>query len=91
MSTIEVVHNPSPERLEQLNISSWPIWEKEASSFPWHYDSEEVCYFLQGAVTVTPEGGAPVTMGEGDLVTFPAGMSCHWEIHTTVRKHYQFN
>jgi hypothetical protein len=25
-----------------------------------------------------------------DLVTFPAGMSCTWEIRTPVRKHYTF-
>ncbi|NET86216.1 MAG: cupin domain-containing protein, partial [Moorea sp. SIO1F2] len=26
----------------------------------------------------------------GDLVTFPAGMSCTWKILSNVRKHYQF-
>lgn len=86
-----MIHNPTTEQLEQLNVFSWPTWDKEASAFPWHYDSEEVCYFLQGEVTVTPEGGTPVTMGKGDLVTFPAGMSCHWKIHQAVHKHYQFN
>ena len=32
-------------------------------------------------MTVTPDGGDPVEFGKGDLVTFPEGMSCTWEIH----------
>jgi len=40
---------------------------------------------------VTPEGGEPVEMGEGDLVTFPEGMSCTWEIRSAVSKHYDFD
>ncbi len=39
-------------------------------------------------VVVTPDGGEPVRMGAGDLVTFPAGLECHWEIQAPVRKHY---
>lgn len=38
---IEVIHNPTQETLETLekmNVNSWPIWEKEASAFPWTYD-----------------------------------------------------
>jgi hypothetical protein len=42
-------------------------------------------------VTVTPEGGEPVTMGQGDLVTFPAGMNCTWKIAKNVRKHYHLD
>jgi uncharacterized cupin superfamily protein len=45
---------------------------------------------LEGDVIVTPRGGAPVHIGAGDLVTFPAGMSCTWEIRQMVRKHYTF-
>ncbi|UCH54465.1 MAG: DUF861 domain-containing protein, partial [Pseudomonadota bacterium] len=41
-------------------------------------------------VTVTPEGGKPVRIVEGDLVTFPQGMSCTWDIHVPIRKHYDF-
>ncbi len=39
---------------------------------------------------MTPDDGEPVRFGEGDLVTFPAGLSCTWEIHSPVRKHYTF-
>ncbi|HDY70266.1 MAG TPA: DUF861 domain-containing protein [Nitrospirae bacterium] len=27
-------------------------------------------------MAVTPDNGEPVEVGKGDLVTFPAGMSC---------------
>lgn len=63
---------------------------KEVSVFPWIYDEREMCYLLEGEVIVTPEGGAPVRIGKGDLVTFPAGMSCTWDIRVAVRKHYRF-
>jgi uncharacterized cupin superfamily protein len=35
-------------------------------------------------------GGEPVTFGKGDLVVFPQGMSCTWNVQEAVRKHYQF-
>lgn len=90
MSDIKVVRQPSAEVLEKNGVSSWGIWTKEISKFPWTYDSTETCYFLDGKVTVTPTGGEPVSMGKGDLVTFPRGMSCTWDITQPVRKHYTF-
>ena len=41
-------------------------------------------------MTVTPEGGTPVQFGAGDLVVFPAGMDCRWDVKKAVRKHYRF-
>ena len=87
---IEITYHPTPKQLKQLDVYSWPIWEKETSSFPWTYDMEEVCYILEGRVTVTPQNGEPVTIEAGQLVTFPKGMQCDWTISETVRKHYQF-
>lgn len=87
---IEVVNGPARETLDSLGVFSWPVWEKEASEFPWSYDDRETCYLLEGDVIVTPEGGSPVRFGKGDLVTFPAGMRCRWKIVTAVRKHYRF-
>ena len=90
MSEIIVEHNLSEDRLNDLGARDWPIWTKEESEFPWHYDTQERCYFLEGDVVVTPEGGEPVEMGRGDFVTFPQGMSCTWKIRKDVRKHYTF-
>jgi len=90
MNEITVEHNPSDERLNELGVPDWPIWTKEASEFPWSYDSRETCYFLEGDVVVTPDGGDPVQMGKGDFVAFPKGMSCTWNIRKNVKKHYKF-
>ena len=89
-SNIRVEHQPSEERLSDLGVREWAIWSKEVSKFPWSYDQEETCYFLEGDVEVTPEGGSPVRMGKGDLVTFPIGMECVWKVLKPVRKHYTF-
>ena len=90
MGEIQIESNPTQERLTELGVFGWPIWSKEVSVFPWRYDSAETCYFLEGEVVVTPEGGTPVQVGKGELVTFPAGMACTWDVRRPVRKHYVF-
>ena len=87
---IAIERQLSAERLQSLGVSQWPIWTKGISEFPWSYDREETCYFVEGNVVVTPDGGEPVEMGKGDLVTFPAGMSCTWQIRQDVKKRYRF-
>ncbi|SIN77831.1 hypothetical protein SAMN05443662_0581 [Sulfurivirga caldicuralii] len=88
---IKIIKNRVTLELQRLGVENWPIWEKEVSSFPWEYDTDETCYILDGRVTVTPEDGEPVEIEAGDLVTFPKGMRCTWEIHEPIRKHYTFS
>jgi hypothetical protein len=88
MREVKIEHNPDAEFLKELEVSSWPIWSKEVSEFPWFYDEPESCYLLEGEAVVTPEAGEPVTIKQGDFVTFPAGMTCTWKILKGVRKHY---
>jgi uncharacterized cupin superfamily protein len=90
MKSILCEHKASPMKLEVMGVYDWPIWKKEVSKFPWTYDRQETCYFLRGRVIVTPEGGESQEFGRGDLVTFPAGLSCTWEILDPVEKHYDF-
>ncbi len=90
MAKIETQKQITESELKDMAVGQWPIWTKEVSTFPWSYDEKETCYILEGEVTVTPEGGQPVHFGKGDLVTFPAGLSCTWEIKKPVRKHYRF-
>ena len=89
MSEIKI-EKLSDAKIEEMGIRSWPIWEKEVSTFPWHYDDAERCLILEGQVQVEPEHGEPVEFGPGDFVHFPQGMSCTWTITTAVRKHYSF-
>ena len=90
MKKISVMHDPDSSKLNQLGVCDWAIWTKEVSTFPWTYDTSETCYLLEGEVVVTPEGGAAVKIQKGDLVTFPEGMTCTWEITQPVRKYYKF-
>jgi uncharacterized cupin superfamily protein len=89
MNKIKVERNPAEKRLKDDGIYDWPIWTKEVSKFSWTYSADETCYFLEGDVVVTPDGGDPVEMKKGDLVTFPEGMSCTWKISRDVKKHYK--
>jgi uncharacterized cupin superfamily protein len=85
---IVVRSEPDPDELKRLGVFLWDVWTKEKSVFPWTYESDETGYFLEGDVVVTPEGGAPVHMGKGDLVTFTAGLTCTWDVREDVRKHF---
>ena len=84
------IERPSPEKLKELGVFSWPIWKKEVSKFDWHYDEQESCYLLEGRVTLTTKGGEKVEFGAGDFVVFPRGLNCVWDIHEPVKKHYNF-
>ena len=90
MSSIVIQSQPTQAELDKLGINHWPTWQKEPSKFDWYYDATEVCYLLEGEVLVTPEQSEPVLIQAGDLVTFPAGLSCQWLVKQAVLKHYQF-
>ena len=90
MADITIDAQPTEERLEELGVRGWPTWDAEVSTFPWTYDEPETCFFLDGDVVVTPEGGDPVQVRKGQLVTFAAGMSCTWHVRKPVHKHYRF-
>ena len=36
-------------------------------------------------------GGEPVEIKAGDVATFPAGMSCVWDVKKAINKHYKFH
>lgn len=79
----------SQEELEQEGVFDWPIWERDEDKFDWFYDETELCYILEGEVTVTTEFES-VTIKAGDFVTFPKGLECVWDIHVAIKKHYSF-
>ncbi len=81
------VERPSREQIAEMR--AWPTWSKEESVFDWRYDTPETCYLLEGDVKVSTDGGEVVEFGAGDLVTFPAGLTCVWDVRKAVRKHYR--
>jgi len=88
MTWITIEHNPSPMKLDVLNVDGWPVWSKEVSTFEWTYDTTEICYILEGEAIVTPEGGEPVTIRAYDLVNFSPGLRCTWQVVAPITKHY---
>ncbi len=79
----------SNEEIEERGITGWGIWEKEVSSFPWHYDAEEECLLIEGEVEVDT-GEKKYTIQAGDFVTFKKGLDCHWNVKKPVRKYFRF-
>jgi len=83
------LENLEEAQIDERQIRTWPIWEKEISRFDWEYDSDEECYILSGEVRVeTPEG--EVIIKAGDFVTFQNGLKCVWDIKSPIKKHYNF-
>uniref|UniRef100_A0A0D9W5H8 (S)-ureidoglycine aminohydrolase cupin domain-containing protein n=1 Tax=Leersia perrieri TaxID=77586 RepID=A0A0D9W5H8_9ORYZ len=93
---IRVERNPPESRLSELGVRQWPKWGCDKSKFPWTYSAKETCYLLQGKVKVYPDGAGAggeedfVEIAAGDLVVFPKGMSCTWDVAEAVDKHYLF-
>jgi uncharacterized cupin superfamily protein len=82
---------PTEEDLANLNVKSWGIWEKEKSIFDWAYSETETCYILDGEVEVTDsDTGDKLKFEKGDLVQFPKGLKCVWNVKKPVRKYYNF-
>lgn len=75
-------------RQTELGIHGWPLWKDGPGRRRLTHEAVEKNYFLAGSATLTPEGGAPVTVNAGDLVVVPAG-PCVWDVHVPVRRHYR--
>ncbi len=91
MPQIKIEHNPSEERLKELGVPGWEIWEKEVSEFTIDFDETETAYILEGEILVTPAGGESVRILPGDLVVFPEGLDSHWKVVKPLRKHYSYD
>ncbi|XP_014512462.1 uncharacterized protein LOC106771078 [Vigna radiata var. radiata] len=88
---IKIERNPPESKLTQLGVRKWPKWGCPPSKFPWTYEAKETCYLLEGKVKVFPSGSnESVEIAAGDLVVFPKGMSCTWDVSVGVDKHYKF-
>ncbi len=84
------IERPDEKRLRELGVENWPIWTKEISRFDWYYSETEQCYILEGRVIVELPNGEKIEIKAGDLVTFPKGLSCIWDIKEPIKKHYNF-
>jgi len=62
------------------------VWECTPGRFEWHYKKDEIVFVLSGAVTITTDRGEQRSFGAGDVVFFPAGSMCTWEVTERIRK-----
>ena len=95
MPTIKI-ERPSPEAKKKLGIPEspqrtgpWSVWECGPSTFDWQYSDREVAYVYEGKVRVRTADGQ-VEINKGDLVTFPKGLACTWQVLEKIRKVYKF-
>ena len=89
MPTVKDVTVKKPSEEQEARCKSWPIWQCEASTFDWAYTEQETCLLLEGEVTVRDENDS-VNFGAGDMVIFPEGLECTWQVKKPVKKHYTF-
>ncbi|MDD5005343.1 MAG: cupin domain-containing protein [Candidatus Omnitrophica bacterium] len=81
------IEKPTEARLKQLNVKSWSPWECEPSVFDWEYDCDESAYVLEGRVKVKTSA-EEVEIKKGDLVHFPKGLKCSWNVIEKIKKVY---
>ncbi|NQV03992.1 MAG: cupin domain-containing protein [Candidatus Omnitrophica bacterium] len=85
-----IVRKGTTEELERLGVDKWPTWESEIKKFDWEYDDDETFFVHEGKVKVVTADGEEVEFGKGDLVTFPKGVKCTWDVKERIRKVYRF-
>jgi uncharacterized cupin superfamily protein len=82
------VYKPTPDEIKATH--GWNSWSKEPSVFPWYYDEKETCYILEGEAKVKDDKGNEIYFTVGDMVEFPVGLACEWNIIRAIRKKYKF-
>ena len=92
------VEKATPEKLDLLQVSSWPRWSTNGSEkykvgikSPLKvYDTNELSYIISGKMEITPVDppGPPVMVEAGDFVTFPDAFACHWFVIEPVVKNW---
>ena len=63
-------------------------WEATPGTYHAVYTEYEFVHMMEGKVTITPEGGAPVVLGPGDAFIVEPGFKGTWKIEEPIRKHF---
>jgi hypothetical protein len=75
-----------------LDVIGYIRWGCPPGKFPLKFDARLTCYLLKGRVRASVKGtGRCVEFGAGDLVVFPKGLSCTWDVLAAVDKYYKFD
>jgi uncharacterized cupin superfamily protein len=63
-------------------------WEATPGTYHATYTEYEFVHIMEGRLTITPDGGAPVVLGPGDAFIVEPGFKGLWKIDETIRKHF---
>ena len=85
-----IIKSPcSASLIIQYGIKNWPTWECEPSNFSWFYKEKEICLIIEGEAKIKTEAGESYVIKSGDLVEFPEGLTCEWQIIKNIKKHFR--
>ena len=87
MDRILVEKSPSPSKLEVLGVESWPTKTMAVGKYTYHCESNEEYYVSTGKATIDCGSHLRETLGEGDLVFIPQGLTVTWEVIDAVECH----
>lgn len=79
---------PTQAEIEKV-LNEWSTWGCEVSNFDWEYFDTETCYIIEGEVDVKTDTGV-ANIKAGEMVTFPKGLKCVWDVKKPIRKVYTF-
>jgi uncharacterized cupin superfamily protein len=82
-----IIRKPTDSQISAMKTK--PVWTCGVSEFDWSYDEDETALIIEGEVVVK-HGSKSVSFAAGDLVVFPKGLSCVWQVKKPVKKHYLF-
>jgi uncharacterized protein len=64
------------------------MFTAEPSTFRYSFAGDESFHVLDGDLDIQVDGGEAVTLGPGDIVSFPKGASSTWTVRAPLRKFF---
>jgi uncharacterized protein len=64
------------------------IFVGQPSRFRYTFETDETFHVIEGRVTIALDSGGSVTLGPGDIASFPRGAQATWEITEPLRKFF---
>ena len=64
------------------------MWEATPGTYRAVYDGFEFVHLVAGKLTITPDGGKPVSLSAGDAFVVEPDFKGTWKIDETVLKHF---
>ncbi len=86
MKRILIERDPSPIKLEVLNVDDWALISEPVGVTERQYKNTETSYIIEGAGKIEVKGGEDVFFIEGDLLTILPDTTCIWNVTETTER-----